>query len=245
MASITIDDIRALLNTQAATFETKLTEALTAQETRLTAKFGNEPNPNYDDQILHDDPETQRMRERIETLEKSLVAIKTKDGVDLDSLSLFPKARLPPKFFMPSMDKFDGTTCPKTHLKMYMGALNPHGFSNDLLAQLFQQSLTGAALKWFISLDLTNIGACEDICNEFNKQYRYNIKVDVTWRELETSKQRNGETFTSFLTRWREKSSQMINRPSEQKQVDIIVKISCLLTKACCKPNTFQRSSHS
>ena len=102
---------------------------------------------------------------------------------------------------MPNMDKFDGTTCPNTHMKMYVGALNPHGLSNDLLAQLFQQSLTGAALKWFMSLDLTKIGGWEDICNEFSKHYHYNIEVDVTRRELETTKQRNGETFSSFLTR--------------------------------------------
>ena len=60
---------------------------------------------------------------------------------------------------------------------MYVGALNPLGLSNELLAQLFQQSLTGAALKWFMSLDLTKIRTWEDICSIFNAQYHYNIEV--------------------------------------------------------------------
>ena len=42
-----------------------------------------------------------------------------------DTLSLFPNARLPPKFKMPTLDKFDGTDCPKSYLKMYMRAMQP------------------------------------------------------------------------------------------------------------------------
>src|ERR1043165_5264488 len=225
MASL--DEIRELLNKQTVEFEAKMVEALAAQEARLTAKFvkqkGQTSNPEIETIKLEGEvpnepeSETQKMKERLEMLEKSLASIK-KDGLDINSLSLFPKARLPPKFHMPNMDKFDGTSCPKTHLKMYLGALNPHGLDNELLAQLFQQSLTGAALKWFMSLDLTKIKTWEDICNVFNKQYHYNIEVDVTRRELETTKQKNGEFFSSFLTRWRAKAAQMINRPTEQEQ---------------------------
>ena len=89
-------------------------------------------------------------------------ALKThKELVDMDSLSLFLEARLPAKFKMPNMDKFDGTTCPKTHFRMYMGALQPFGLGDELLAQLFQQSLTGAALRWFVGLDKTKIKTWE------------------------------------------------------------------------------------
>ena len=43
--------------------------------------------------------------------------------MDNDSLSLFPNARLPPKFKMPNLNKFDGISCPKSHMKMYMRAM--------------------------------------------------------------------------------------------------------------------------
>ena len=66
--------------------------------------------------------------------------------MDYDSLSLFPNARLPLKFKMLNLDKFDGTDCPKSHLKMYMRAMQPLGVTKEVLAQMFQNALTGAAL---------------------------------------------------------------------------------------------------
>ena len=145
-----------------------MADALAAQEARLVAKFEmdrgkaliSDPIILVEGEPSHEtDPETEKMKERLEMLEKSLATLKhQKEGVDPDSLSLFPKARLPPKFHMPSMDKFD-----RNHLSQ-----NPLGLSNELLAQLFQQSLTGAALKWFMSLDLTKIKTWEDICSIFN-----------------------------------------------------------------------------
>ena len=54
--------------------------------------------------------------------------------MDYDSLSLFPNARLPPKFKMPTLDKFDGTGYPKFHLKMYMRAMQPLGATEEVLA---------------------------------------------------------------------------------------------------------------
>lgn len=92
--------------------------------------------------------------ERLEAIDKSLRTMKRhEDMIDVHSLALFPEARLPPKFKMPDMDRFDGTSCPKTHLKMYVGAMKPLGIDEDLLAQLFQRTLKGAALKWFVALD--------------------------------------------------------------------------------------------
>jgi len=208
MASL--DDIKKLLEEQAKNIEDKMEKRINDVRVALLSELGSGAGkssasgkakeleqPNLPPVInLEDIPartgaeiEAQKMKEKLELLERSITALKThKEVVDMDSLSLFPDARLPTKFKMPNMDKFDGTTCPKTHLKMYVGALNPFGLSNELLAQLFQQSLTGAALRWFVSLDHAKMKTWEDICNAFNTQYHYNIEVDVTRRELDTTK---------------------------------------------------------
>ena len=68
-------------------------------------------------------------------------ARKMEDLIDYQSLSLFPDVRLPPKFKMPTLDKFDGTSYPKSHLKMYMRAMQPLGAAEELLAQMFQNTL--------------------------------------------------------------------------------------------------------
>ena len=130
-------------------------------------------------------------------MEKNWKAFKKdEDIVDTSSLVVFPNARLPPKFKMPDMDKFDGTGCPQTHLLMYAGNMQPLGASFGTLAQLFQRTLTGAALRWF---RMTSSRNWEDICNEFNNKDSYNIEVDVTKRDLESTKLQPNETFSEYL----------------------------------------------
>ena len=89
---------------------------------------------------------------------------------------------------------------------------------------MFQNTLTRAALRWFLNLEDSWIPTWEDIANEFYKQYKYNIEVDITRRDLETTKQKPKESFSTFITRWRSKAAQMTNRPNEEEQIQMVVK---------------------
>ena len=80
-------------------------------------------------------------------------ARKMEDLMDYESLSLFLDVRLSPKFKMSTLDKFDWTNCPKSHLKMYMRAMQPLGGNKEILAQMFQNTLTGATFRWFLNQD--------------------------------------------------------------------------------------------
>ena len=80
-------------------------------------------------------------------------ARKMEDLMDFQSLSLFLDVRLPPKFKMPTLDKFDRTGCPQSHLKMYMRAMQPLGATKEHLAQMFENTLIEATLRWFLNLD--------------------------------------------------------------------------------------------
>ena len=64
----------------------------------------------------------------------------------------------------------------------------------------------------------------EDICRKFYNQCKYNIEVDVTKRDLETTKQDPKESSSTFITKWRAKAIQMITRPSEEEQIQMAVK---------------------
>ena len=146
-------------------------------------------------------------------------ARKTEDLMDYQSLSVFHDVRLPPKFKMPTLDKFDGTGCPKSHLKMYMRAMQPLGATKELLAQMFQNTLTGATLRLFLNLDDARATSWVDIFCKFHNQYKYNIEVDATRRDLETTRKEPKESFSTFITKWRSKATQMMNRPSEEEQL--------------------------
>ena len=67
-----------------------------------------------------------KINKRINKMEEMIKrAHKMEDLMDYRSLSLFPNVRLPPKFRMTTLDKFDGTSCPKSYLKMYIRAMQP------------------------------------------------------------------------------------------------------------------------
>ena len=123
---------------------------------------------------------------KVEALERTIKGIRRADDmVDVRTLSLFPTARIPLQFKMPELEKFDGTGCSKTHLKMYVRAMHPRGATDELLAQMFHETLATSALKWFLALDENRTRTWEDICNEFSEHYKYNTEVDVTRRDLD------------------------------------------------------------
>ena len=79
---------------------------------------------------------------------------------------------------MTTLDKFDGIGCPKSHLKIYIKAMQPLGATKEVLAQMFQNTLIKATLRGFLNLDDARARSWEDIYHEFHKQCKYNIEVD-------------------------------------------------------------------
>ncbi|XP_075663055.1 uncharacterized protein LOC142632559 [Castanea sativa] len=193
----------------------------------MVQQFQNLKSGQEENKTNHNSPtmEGEKINERINKMEEMIRrAREMEDLMDYQSLSLFPDVRLLPKFKMPTLDKFDRTGYPKSYLKMYMRAIKPLGVTEELLAQMFQNTLTGATLRWFLNLDDARARRWEDICREFHNQYKYNIEVDIIRRDLETTKQEPKESFSTFFTKWRSKATQMMNRPSEEEQLVIVVK---------------------
>ena len=55
----------------------------------------------------------------------------------------------------------------------------------------------------------------------FVDQFIFNTMIDVTLRDLETTKQGVGETFSKYMTRWKGKASKMVNRTNEKDQINM------------------------
>ena len=72
---------------------------------------------------------------------------------------------------------------------------------------MFQNTLTGAALRWFLNLEDSRIPTWEDIANVFYKQYKYNIEVDITRRDLETTKLKTQGIFLNLYHKMEVKGS--------------------------------------
>ncbi|KAI8555124.1 hypothetical protein RHMOL_Rhmol05G0149800 [Rhododendron molle] len=127
------------------------------------------PNPTGDMPIAN--PDITALTAKMAKLEKSIAkAEKVKaGGIDLDRLCLYPNAKLPEKFKMPDLAKFDGSGDPRTHLYSYHAAMKLLFFEPEAMSQLFPQTLSGPAFHWFLSLDIareTNPVVAETWLNE-------------------------------------------------------------------------------
>ncbi|KAI8524819.1 hypothetical protein RHMOL_Rhmol13G0179700 [Rhododendron molle] len=143
-------------------------------------------------------------------------------GIDLDRLYLYPNARLPEKFKMPDLAKFDGSGDPRTHLYSYHAAMKLLSVEPEAMSQLFPQTLSGPAFHWFLSLDIAKRRTWKDIGTAFISQYSYNSQLKMTTRELESTKMEAKESFADFVKRWKAKAALMTDRPCEKDQLRII-----------------------
>ncbi|RVW75292.1 hypothetical protein CK203_055339 [Vitis vinifera] len=140
---------------------------------------------------------------------------------DFDGL---PIASLPTKFRMPEIKRYTGIGCPRIHFRLYSSVMRAHGLDEAQMIMQFPMTLSGAAQRWFASLDVSCHRTWDDLAQEFLRQFAFNIVIDVSRRELEALRQRPDETATSFISRWRETIAQIIDRPSERDQIIMIMR---------------------
>ncbi|TYK05098.1 CACTA en-spm transposon protein [Cucumis melo var. makuwa] len=85
-------------------------------------------------------------KQNLDVLEERLRAIKGTDvyeNIDATQLCLVPGLIIPVKFKIPKFHKYDGSSCPKSHLIMYCRKMAAHINNDKLLDHCFQDSLTG------------------------------------------------------------------------------------------------------
>ena len=98
------------------------------------------------------------------------------------------------------------------------------GLDEKKTLHAFPLSLTGGASRWYYSFGLSKTKVSNELVELFVDQFIFNTMIDVTLRDLETTKQGIGETFSKYMIRWKTKVSRMVNRPNEKDQIKMIVK---------------------
>ena len=74
-------------------------------------------------------------------------------AMDYDDLDLVKEEPLPPKYRFPDIKKYDGTEDPHLHLRQYISFMKSTGLTKAQIVKQFPLSLTGAAVKWYYTLD--------------------------------------------------------------------------------------------
>ena len=124
---------------------------------------------------------------RVERLESNVRQIILQDrGLTWDDRDGILAASLPAKFRMPDIERYSGIGCPKIHLRLYSTVMRAHGIDDAQLVALFPMSLSGAAQRWFDSVEPSRLHTWEDVAHEFLTQFAFSADIDVyldeSWR---------------------------------------------------------------
>ncbi|XP_019416408.1 PREDICTED: uncharacterized protein LOC109327698 [Lupinus angustifolius] len=149
-------------------------------------------------------PNTEKEEEKWSSIEERLRAIEGTHCVDLKNafeMCLVPDVVLPPKFKVPEFEKYNGTTCPKSHLHMYARKMSAYHGNDKLLIHCFQDSLVGVAMNWYIRLEKTQIRTFLDLSNAFIRQYKYNEDAAPDRTQLQSMCKKPSENFREYVQR--------------------------------------------
>ncbi|KAL6316705.1 hypothetical protein AAG906_019636 [Vitis piasezkii] len=120
--------------------------------------------------------------------------------------------------------RYTGVGCPRIHLRLYSTVMRALGLDEAQLLTLFPLSLSGMTQRWYASLESSRRRTWEDLAQEFLRQYSFSGDMSVTRRELEFLRQGSDESVSSFISRWREKAAEMIERPTERDQMSMFLR---------------------
>ncbi|XP_014500282.1 uncharacterized protein LOC106761261 [Vigna radiata var. radiata] len=149
---------------------------------------------------------------RLESLEARLMAVEGVESYgfgDVARLSLVPGVKIPHKFKAPEFEKYNGSSCPKSHPTMYCKKMAAYAYDSQLLIHVFQDSLAGVALNWYTHLEPSRIRCWADLADAFVKQYVYNTHVAPDRLQLQNMTKKDNETFKEYAQRWRELAAQV------------------------------------
>ena len=162
---------------------------------------------------------------RMDRLEQKIRQMRVLDGaISWNDFDGAPVANLPSHFRMPEIKRYMGIGYPKIHLRLYNTVIRAHRLDKTHLIMLFPMSLSGVAQHQFTSLDASRHRTWNDLAQEFLRQFAFNIVIIVSRRELEALRQGLELSVTSFISRWRENIAQIIDRPSQNDHISMILR---------------------
>ena len=104
----------------------------------------------------------------MDLLEQCMRQMRVSDGsVVWDDFEGMPVANLPTKFKMLDIERYTGMVCPRLHLRLYSTVMRAHGLDESQMITLFPLSLSGAAQRWFASLESSRRRTWDDLAWEF------------------------------------------------------------------------------
>ncbi|PKI38250.1 hypothetical protein CRG98_041359 [Punica granatum] len=148
------------------------------------------------------DAEQKRRLKRMEETIRAMQANEARPDARYSDCSLFPGMRLPSKVKIPEFRAYEGITDLRHHLRHYQGKMLQYWDYEEFVIHSFQDSLTGSALDWFMSLKAEDIPTWADLSQKFIDQYQYCAETPPTLFELSMKEMVQGQRFEEYATKW-------------------------------------------
>ncbi|XP_050914788.1 uncharacterized protein LOC127129693 [Lathyrus oleraceus] len=163
-------------------------------------------------EVVGVDERLEVFQDQLLEMQREINALRGKDlfGKTAFELCLVPNVQIPPKFKVPDFEKYKGNSCPQSHLGMYSRKMSTQTDNHQLLIHYFQDSLTGAALKWYMGLD----GA--------------KIHMAPERDQLRAMSQKDNESFKEYAQRWCEIAARIFPSLEEKEMTKIFLKTMSL-----------------
>ncbi|KAL3753154.1 hypothetical protein ACJRO7_000539 [Eucalyptus globulus] len=150
----------------------------------------------------------------LEKLEEKLKQLQGLQDPTSTDLSIYSKVKIPEKFKMPEFEKYNGMTCPMAHLQMYLVRMTQYVNNVPLMIQLFQSSLVGPALRWYITKNINLLETWSEASEAFLKQYKFIMDITPSREDLECTEKKKHESFKEYAIRWRNLATQISPEPT-------------------------------
>ncbi|XP_048131611.1 uncharacterized protein LOC115733392 [Rhodamnia argentea] len=137
--------------------------------------------------------------------------------------SIYAKVQVPEKFKMPDFEKYEGTSNPIQHIRMYQSLMYKYISNGPFMVQTFQAGLKDAAMRWYIDFKINQMENWEEAANAFVKHFGFNLDINVSREDLEQAEMKKGENLKQYATRWRNIASQLRPEPPERELMRLFV----------------------
>ncbi|XP_050878605.1 uncharacterized protein LOC127082411 [Lathyrus oleraceus] len=135
------------------------------------------------------------LERRFQMMEERFKAMQGPDtfGLDAAKMCLVPDVKIPPKFKVPSLEKYQGN------------------------------SLSGASLEWYMQLERTHIRTWRELAEAFLKHYQYNSDMAPNRTQLQSLSQKPDESFKEYAQRWRDLAARVQPPLLERELINMFV----------------------
>ncbi|XP_060182307.1 uncharacterized protein LOC132611971 [Lycium barbarum] len=159
--------------------------------------------------IEANDKKVENYNSRVDQIPGAPPVLKGLDSKKFVQMPFPPSAapmKIPKRFRMPDIPKYNGTTDPNEHVTAYTCAIKGNDLVDDeresVLLKKFGETLSKGAMIWYHNLPEHSIDSFGMLVDAFVKAHTEAIKVETRKSDLFNVKQRDDETLREFVARF-------------------------------------------